>query len=559
MNLLAIVERELRVNARRSATFSGRAMMGAVCAVVGIGTAFAMSRGVNSNRMGLALFSSVAGLTAMFAAFAGAGSTSDCISVEKREGTLGLLFLTRLKPYDIVLGKFAASTLLAFYSILAVFPVLTLGVLMGGVQFVQVAHMSVALLNLLFFSGALGIFTSCLCRRAERAGGAAMGGAVFFWMGCGALSQALTQWGVLPGLAHALRLISPQSAFEIALGAMNPGAVGRFWPGLLCSNALGWMFLAIACLILPHVWQDRPDKARGLPWGERMAQWRLGRPADRARHRRWGLDLNPFFWLSTREFSRPRHPWYFLGLVVVAFVSVHLAFPDSINPFAVVAVAIGTTHLVLRMWIASEATERVAQERQNGTLELILSTPIRVEEILKGHGMAMRRMFAGPLIGVLLLDAVLGVLVVTVESWSPKDVVLAPILLGGAVILVLDSVAMVWQGLWAGLSEKRAQAAAGNVLVRVLFLPWFGIFLILMLGAWIQQARFAPDRAVVGGLWFCFSVLNAIYWFRRSRRKLAAEFRTRAMERFLPEEDRPAVWKRLGRWTAEVVAQRRRR
>jgi ABC-type transport system involved in multi-copper enzyme maturation permease subunit len=63
---------------------------------------------------------------------AGIFQTADSISEEKREGTLGLLFLTDLKGYDVVLGKLASSSLHSFYTFLAVVPVMALPLLMGG-------------------------------------------------------------------------------------------------------------------------------------------------------------------------------------------------------------------------------------------------------------------------------------------------------------------------------------------------------------------------------------------------------------------------------------------
>ncbi|HQU46125.1 MAG TPA: hypothetical protein PK867_25150, partial [Pirellulales bacterium] len=41
--------------------------------------------------------------------------TADCISSERREGTLGLLFLTDLRGHDVVLGKLVVAGLGAFY------------------------------------------------------------------------------------------------------------------------------------------------------------------------------------------------------------------------------------------------------------------------------------------------------------------------------------------------------------------------------------------------------------------------------------------------------------
>jgi hypothetical protein len=52
---------------------------------------------------------------AMFACLLmGLGGTADCVNQERREGTLGLLFLTNLRRYDVVLGGLASTGLNSF-------------------------------------------------------------------------------------------------------------------------------------------------------------------------------------------------------------------------------------------------------------------------------------------------------------------------------------------------------------------------------------------------------------------------------------------------------------
>src|SRR5688572_8189033 len=55
-----------------------------------------------------------------YAFFLGLGRICDSLSEEKREGTLGLLFLTHLKPSDIVLGKLSCYLLRQIYLFLAI-------------------------------------------------------------------------------------------------------------------------------------------------------------------------------------------------------------------------------------------------------------------------------------------------------------------------------------------------------------------------------------------------------------------------------------------------------
>jgi len=114
MPLLPIVERELRVAARRPSTYRMRFLAGlavmSLWFVLLVGTEMAVPA-----QLGRHLFNALGVLTLGFSMFAGVFLTSDCLSEEKREGTLGLLFLTDLKGYDVVLGKLAATSLDAFF------------------------------------------------------------------------------------------------------------------------------------------------------------------------------------------------------------------------------------------------------------------------------------------------------------------------------------------------------------------------------------------------------------------------------------------------------------
>jgi len=59
--------------------------------------------------------------------------TADCLSEEKREGTLGFLFLTDLRGYDVVFGKLVATSLRGFYAMLAALPVMGVTLVLGGI------------------------------------------------------------------------------------------------------------------------------------------------------------------------------------------------------------------------------------------------------------------------------------------------------------------------------------------------------------------------------------------------------------------------------------------
>src|SRR6185369_16616885 len=106
----------------------------------------------------------------------------DCLSQEIREGTMGLLFLTGLRGYEILVGKLVPRLATSAFNILAALPALAIALFLGGVTGSDVFRVAVALLNALFFSACLGLLVSAVCQKARRAINVAFG-AVVLWAG----------------------------------------------------------------------------------------------------------------------------------------------------------------------------------------------------------------------------------------------------------------------------------------------------------------------------------------------------------------------------------------
>src|ERR1041384_3218600 len=151
MTFLPIVARELRVASRRNATYWTRFSAAMLALTVG-GFAWGILFHKTPGETGFWIFVWLSVIAFVHSMFAGSFSTADCVSEEKREGTLGLLFLTDLKSYDIVLGKLAATSLNAIYGLLAIFPVMGVPLLLGGVAPAEFWRVVVVCVNNLFFS-----------------------------------------------------------------------------------------------------------------------------------------------------------------------------------------------------------------------------------------------------------------------------------------------------------------------------------------------------------------------------------------------------------------------
>jgi len=219
MTFLPIVARELRVASRKRGTFWGRTSAAVAVLVVGAWS-FLMMEQQAPSLVALTLFGIMTGSAALYCLCSGLWSTADCLSQEKREGTLGLLFLTDLRGYDVVLGKLAATSLNAAYGVLAMVPMLAVPLLLGGVTPGEFGRMALVILDTLFFSLTLGLCISAMSRSARKAILTTLlllGLFAFIFPICSAWLDYL---GKPRRLVEALLLPSPGFTFAVAFDAV---------------------------------------------------------------------------------------------------------------------------------------------------------------------------------------------------------------------------------------------------------------------------------------------------------------------------------------------------
>src|SRR2546422_88115 len=163
MSFLPIVERELRVRSRQRTTYWTRFFLGLGVFLLW-GFLIAMGQSGFGRSRGQLLFCAIATVMFVFGLLSGVFITADCISEERREGTLGLLFLTDLEGYNIVGGKLGATAPPAFYGSLACVPLLAYSWLLGGVTPGEFWRATIALIATVLFSLSIGMLISGLNR-----------------------------------------------------------------------------------------------------------------------------------------------------------------------------------------------------------------------------------------------------------------------------------------------------------------------------------------------------------------------------------------------------------
>jgi ABC-type transport system involved in multi-copper enzyme maturation permease subunit len=483
MTFLPIVERELRVAARRPATHWTRSCAALATLTIWLLLALSTPQRVPVPQLSKNLFIATGLLAFGFCALAGVFLTADCLSVEKREGTLGLLFLTDLKSHDIVFGKLAATSVHSLYGLLAIFPVMALPLLLGGVTGAEFGRVLLVLLTTLFLSLALGMFISTISREAR----SAIGGTFLFLLLLAGLFPALWLAQEMIFRANptgdALLLPSPAYAFRLALDDYYRTRTGptHFLASLSLLSALGLGCLILAIVLLPRRWQDKDESVRAPE-----------QPASRLRLLRFIrgplLDANPFYWLASRAGTTQ----LFLRVPVVAAVLLWTAFYlGSFNERAgnqAFAGAVFTAyglHVLMKGFLAMRAVLRLSEDRLSGALELLLVSPLQPRDILSGQRRALGRFFRAPGIWLVLLNVALIVLIHSsagLGMGSSDRRIFTGIFLGGILALFADSFALSWIGMEMGLRGKRQPRAVLATLGRVLLPNWLGAFLLVFVG-----------------------------------------------------------------------------
>ena len=158
-----LITRELLGLARRPWTFWSRTLVSFIAVAILAVVVSASSGGSLVMNDGAGASAAAFLIVGMFfaACLTGLQSTNDCISIERRQGTLGLLFLTDLTPSTVLFAKLVSSSFQNLYALLAMFPILATCVLAGGVNGMFFIMAPIAVLYALILSSVIGLLQSC--------------------------------------------------------------------------------------------------------------------------------------------------------------------------------------------------------------------------------------------------------------------------------------------------------------------------------------------------------------------------------------------------------------
>ena len=528
MNALPIVHRELRVTSRKPWMYWSRSLV-ALVGMVGALLAFYEDarRGIVT---GEDMLWALSVITLILVLFYGCLLTADCISSEKREDTLGLLFLTNLRGYDVVAGKISTHAFTTATWLLAAFPVFFLPILAGGVTWVETLRVLLAITVSFLFALCLGVWVSTRSRDARNAVMTTLtllAVIVLLPLLLVAIFEELLNVRTTPqGIAR----LSPVMLLFYARDASYMGASGIevYWTSLATFMVGSAILIGSASRALPEVWrQHGGEGASGKSFPGRFrfklpVRFRLGR-----RPRRF-LSANPFQDFFLHRFT---HAWWAkvpLALLMLLFAILLLSSfaPRTDEAYFFAFLIVLGMHAMAKFVFAFDATRALNEDRRNSALELLSITLLGERALAEGQALAFRTRFKPAVRRLFLLTLILQVVAI-INSELPfrradDHILISSFLWGPMIWTWSDYRTIAWLGMLQALRQSTHLRATLFALGQSALFPWALYFPVIFMMA--EGGADETAAAFVTFLWAFGSALYAKFRARRRRTELLRDF-----------------------------------
>ncbi|MBA4189089.1 MAG: hypothetical protein C0467_13910 [Planctomycetaceae bacterium] len=529
-----IFMREVVTVPRRSGHHTGRAAIVGLLAILGVTTwqaTVGFSRDATLGEaaaFGLLLFQIVAFVQLLLTLFFAALSAAGAVSQEKDRRTFILLLLTDMRDYEIVLGKLLGALLPILVQILVTAPVLSLLLLLGGIDPEQVLQTVLVLGASAVAAGSLGGLIALWRERTFQA----LALSVIFLVLYVCLTQALGAVGpMLDPATDWFRVQGWLDPFVTMQTVLAPPADG--WGGL--APAYGFVIVMFGwCALLNGVgiWKLRKWNPSGEPIMQREGPQSVvdtdesievekRAKAHAAPGKLREVWANPVLWREVRTLAYGRRPLlvklaYGVVLTLIMYFAVSELNRPGGRPSFVAAYGMVPVMVLSLLLVAAQAATSITSERDTGALDVLLVTDISPKEFVFGKIWGVlyncKEYLIPPLVFAVFY-AISGALARTPADASASTVIeanFAPLVAICGALAVLIAFAVVL-GLHVSLRITNSRLAIANTLGTIFFLSvgtLICIYLIIVNGGsfanqWLSFISFLVLG--IGGLLYVLS------------------------------------------------------
>ncbi len=337
--------------------------------------------------LGESYFYSMIGVELALVLLAAPAAAAGAICLDRARGTLAHVFATDLSDAEIVLGKLAARLAPILALVASTWPVMAISSLLGGIDPTALTLAFAVIIAVATLGCSLALVLSVWARRMHEV----VLAIYVLW------ALVLLAWPIWYGLSLGGVLLGPDrwllvaNPFYLAFAPYAaPGQIG-------VADYLGFFAVVLSASvvsILVAVWRMRPVACRIEGQTQRGGFGLLGRlsrvlPAP-------SLDRNPVLWREWHR-SRPSAWMIALGLFVWGTTSLTCAIGAcsawryGIQPvpgLTVAQIAGVFAYLILiffgLLMLSAVAPASLSEERQRGSLDVLVATPLSTTAILLG-------------------------------------------------------------------------------------------------------------------------------------------------------------------------------
>ena len=417
-----MVERELRVALHRQGATALRLKL-ARYGVIGVSLFMLFGAFVGANNWGRTLhfFLFLAGLA--LAVGPALQISVGLFAQEREQQTLDLLYLTGMGAIELFTGKLLGAALVSSNELLALVPLIAVPFLSGGVSFEVFLETLACLPTLFVLVIALGALASALTKDESSA---LLLTGLFAGILCLTLPLPYNLGSWLTGKAP---FDKSWLAFSAVLG---PWMVCRrssvflasdFWRWAVIMWAVSFLSLTAAGLALKRNWRrdiQRIKTGRVKGYWEALA---LGNTKRRQALRTRLLQVNAYQWLAQQDRRPVVQAWAFVIVLCVFWVLGWCAWP-RLWPTPLNFYTTGVLLLAGLDWLGAHvAARRMASDRRDGSLELLLTTPLSPGQVLEGQKVALDEQFRPVKLGVFALLLLMMSAGFGARAWTTQGIV----------------------------------------------------------------------------------------------------------------------------------------
>jgi ABC-type Na+ efflux pump permease subunit len=490
-----IFARELVTVPRRRGHYPARAATVGLLAILGV-TLWQALIGFGADatlgdtaRFGTLLFQISIFVELLLLLFFSAVSAAGAVSQEKDRRTFLLLLLTDMRDHEIVLGKLLGSLLPLAAVLLASVPVLSMLLLLGGIDPAQVIQAAVVLAASAAAAGSLGGLVALWRDRTYQALALSVL-ALVLWICVGPAIEAIG-----PSIAAGAPWPAIRSAID-PFAAMR--SVLEYDPARLAGLAPPYIF-GLVMLVLGiglnglgivrlRVWnpsgetimqREGPDHDPEASMSDdEVKAFRAQAHAAPGRVRAVGE--NPILWRETQTLAYGRRPllvkmtFFIVLAAIVMFALQELSRPGGRSSFAAAYGLVPVTVLSLLL-VAAQAVTSITSERDGGALDVLLVTDISPREFIFGKLVGAARntwLFIVPPFALAAYYAAMGALTRSDPAADTLSVILdnlGPLIAILATLAVLVAFALAL-GVHVALRLINSRLAIAHTLGTVFFL-----------------------------------------------------------------------------------------